>query len=121
MKIHPLSLIAFVIFLSSCATTQYDTALVFPKENGSYEIVGRGYSESEALANAVYQAEKTCKELQKHYVMLDRSVTYHGVLTREANRVEHALGEAIGGLTNSYVPGTGSEEDYKATLITKCV
>ena len=114
--------LALPLLVSGCASTpaDYDTGLVFPKSNGTYEIVGEGYSESEAVSNALYQAKKVCKELAKRYIVLDRSLTYHGVLTREANKLERSLDETIGNLTDSYIPSTGSSEDYKSTLITKC-
>ncbi len=107
-----------IIFFGGCRTA--NTGLVFPREDGTFEIISRGYTETGAMSRAVRQAEKTCKERFGTYIVLDRSLTYHGILSPEANKIENSIGNSIGSLTHSRVPSASTSEDYKATLITRC-
>lgn len=113
----PLNLI-LVLILNGCATSY--TGLVFPREDGTYEIISRSYTEHGAYSRAVKQARRTCQEIGATYVVLDRSFTYHGILTQEANKMARALENSVEAVTAANMPSASSSDDYKATLVIRC-
>ena len=103
--------------VAGCAST---TTLVYPKDKGQYEVVAYHTTESLALRSALKKAESACSKANKNLVVLDRSVTYHGILTREAKKVADDLSQAVFMATGKSVPSGSTAEDYKATLIIEC-
>ncbi len=108
-------LLSFMMTLTGCATT-----LVYPKDKGQFEVVAYRSQESAALKAALKKAESICSKRDQKLVVLDRSVTYHGVLTREGKKIADQLSNAVFMASGANVPSGSTPEDYKATLLVEC-
>lgn len=121
LRAAPGLLLGLALALSGCASAGRDTGLVFPRTDGTIEIVSGSYTGTRAQWRAVNQAKRTCAEMQKTYVVLSNQVSYHGILTEDANRLARTIGKNITDMTGAPVPTTSTSEDYKASLIIRCV
>lgn len=93
---------------------------VIPKEKGIYEILAYRGNENDALEVALWKANKTCKKSKQALVVLDKSVTYHGVLTQEANKLAKNLQNSLSQIAQQPIPGPSTNEDYHAHLTFRC-
>lgn len=106
----------FILGFYGCANHAY----VIPKEKGSYEILSYSSTEEGALKKGLKKAEETCKALNQKWVVLDKSITYHGVLTQQANKLAEKAQEALVVTTGQYVPSPNTDEDYHGHITFRC-
>ena len=106
-----------VIFLASCSTVQ---TTVIPKAHGNYEVIATAQNSANAQRGAINKATKVCQEQGKILVVKKNRTIYQGS-GKELGDISQALSTAAAMNTNTLLPSTKTNTDYKTVTTFKCV
>ncbi len=106
-----------VMFLTGCSTVQ---TTVIPKAHGKYQVIATAENSADAQKGAINKATKVCQEQGKKLVVEKNQTTYHGS-GKELGDISQALSSAAAMNSNTFIPTTKSNTDYKTITTFKCV
>lgn len=116
-KIHLLIItLGTVTFLAGCSTVQ---TTVIPKSHGKYQVIATAENSANAQKGAIDKASKVCQQQGKKLVVEKNQTIYQGS-GKELGNISQALSTAAAMNTNTFVPTTKSNTDYKTVTTFKC-
>lgn len=107
-----------VVLLAAC---EPEPAQVLNLDANRFQVIGTGYSESEALRSAISTANDKCAAQGKEAFVLAQDIGYQGVDQNTALIVTAlTTAAAIGTNTPGYATSTTSSSDWRASLEVRC-
>lgn len=114
-----------LLLLGGCQSApiiEQTSAPVIPRENATFDTYGKGRTNTEAVADAMRNAEITCRKYENTRVIVTKDeVTYNGVGSEKTGAMIDKASKVIGILSGKKLPDAVSEDDYEAKITFKCV
>ncbi|MBQ0721005.1 MAG: hypothetical protein KBT88_03470 [Gammaproteobacteria bacterium] len=111
----PTVILAASLALAGCA----QTGTIIPATTGS-QAIGKGYSDTDSIAQAVSTAVKHCGKFGKSPTVSSRETKYKGMLS-EQNRKTADTVQAIATYAGAWLPTPNGDEDYTTTITFDCI
>ncbi|MFO7803469.1 MAG: hypothetical protein R6V55_14355 [Desulfovermiculus sp.] len=114
-----LSAVSALILAVGCSTAS--NTVLLPEEDGKYQVIAFGSSETEANKSAVAKATEVCNQSAKTMVVLNHASTYQGGMAK-GDKELLKFGSEIASLIDDsdLTVDTSSAEDYKVVLEFEC-
>lgn len=121
---------AAAVFLSGCQSTavaEKTSAPVIPRESGVFDTYGMGKSKTDAIGDAMNNAEITCRKYQQNdgqrtrVIVTKDEVKYNGIVNEKTGAMIDKASKVIGILSGQKLPDAASDDDYEAHITFKCL